>query len=95
VQAEEAQDALERFGEMTECLRYGQGWSCTLLATPESSSRVMGRDDRGNEVWMRRFRCVAEHWYEVETSAPRTEEANGHDAHAAIQVGESASSWRM
>ncbi len=42
MQAEEAQDALERFGEMTECLQCGQGWSCTLPATPESSSRVIG-----------------------------------------------------
>jgi hypothetical protein len=94
MQAEEGQDALERFGEMTECLQYGQGRSCTLPATSESSSRVMGRDDRGNEVWMRRFRCVADHTQQVETSAPRTQEANGRDAHAAILVGESASPWR-
>jgi hypothetical protein len=94
MQAEEAQDALERFGEITGCLQYGPGWSCTMPAAPEASSRVIDRDDRGNEVWTRGFRCVAGHRYEVETATPQAEEANGLDDRATFQLSESASCWR-
>jgi hypothetical protein len=27
-------------------------------------------DDRGAEVWMQRYRCVASHWDDLETPAP-------------------------
>ena len=94
MQVAEALDAFERLGEVTECLQHGRGWSCTMPATPEGSSRMIGRDDRGNEVWMRRFLCVAGHRYDVETAAPRTEEANRRDASAALQVSESAACWQ-
>jgi hypothetical protein len=67
---EAAQDALERFGELTICAEFGDGWLCTHPATPEDPPRLSGRDDRGCEVWMRRWRCVADHWYFLEASAP-------------------------
>ena len=73
--AEAAQDALDRFGELTICAEFGDGWSCTQPATPDGPSRCVGRDDRGREVWMQRWRCVAGHCYCLETSAPdRTED---------------------
>lgn len=68
--AEAGQDALDRFGEVTVCAEFGDGWSCTYPATPEGPPRLSGRDDRGCEVWMRRWRCVAGHWYFLEASAP-------------------------
>ena len=91
VQAEEAQEALERFGEVTGCAQFGEGWSCTMPATPEGPSRVIGLDDRGNEVWMRRYRCVAGHWYDVETPAPEPVGAPARDARAVLRVAASAS----
>ena len=45
-----AQDALDRFGEVTICAEFGHGWSCTQPATPVGSPRIVGRDDRGCEV---------------------------------------------
>lgn len=73
--AEAAQDALDRFGELTVCAafgdgEFGDGWSSTQPAAPDGPPRIIGRDDRGCEVWMRRWRCVAGHWYVVETPAP-------------------------
>jgi hypothetical protein len=68
--AEATQDALERFGEVTACLQYGEGWSCTQAATPEGPPELVGHDHAGREVWVRRYRCVAGHWYHVETPAP-------------------------
>lgn len=67
---EAAQDALDRFAELTACAEFGGGWSCTQPATPDGPLRIIGRDDRGREVWMRRWRCVAGHWYDVEAPAP-------------------------
>jgi hypothetical protein len=32
--AEAAQDALDRFSELTTCDEFGDGWSCTQPATP-------------------------------------------------------------
>jgi len=93
LQAEAVQDAVERFGEVGECLQYGDSWSCTMPATPDGPARLMGHDDRANEVWTRRFRCVAGHWYDVETSAPHCEEANSRDAGATPRVSVSASHW--
>jgi hypothetical protein len=68
--AEATQDALDRLGEVTVCAEFGDGWSCTHPATPEGPPRLSGRDDQGCEVWMRRWRCVAGHWYFLEASAP-------------------------
>lgn len=68
--AEAALDALDRLDELTRCAEFGDGWSCTYPATPDGPSRIIGRDDRGREVWMRRWRCVAGHWYDVDTPAP-------------------------
>jgi hypothetical protein len=68
--AEAAQDALDRLGELTVCAEFGDGWSCTQPATPDGPARFVGRDDRGCEVWMRRWRCVAGHWYDLETLPP-------------------------
>jgi hypothetical protein len=68
--AEAAQDALDRFGEVTICAELGDGWSCTQPATPDGSARCVGRNDRGSEVWMRRWRCVAGHRYDLEALAP-------------------------
>jgi hypothetical protein len=68
--AEAAQDALDRFSEVTICAEFGHGWSCTQPATPVGSPRIIGRDDRGCEVWMRRRWCVAGYWYDLETPAP-------------------------
>lgn len=45
--AEVAQDALDRFGELTVCAEFGDGWSCTEPATPDGPPRIIGRDDRG------------------------------------------------
>jgi hypothetical protein len=70
VVAEGAQDALDRFGEVTICAEFGHGWSCTQPATPEGPPRLLGRDDRGCEMRMRRWRCVAGHWYYLEALAP-------------------------
>jgi hypothetical protein len=67
--AEATQDALDRFGEVTICAEFDDGWSCTHPATPEGPPRLSGRDDRGCEVWMRRWRHVAGHWYFLEASA--------------------------
>ena len=36
--------------------------------------RIIGRDDRSCEVWMRRWRCVTGHWYDLETPAPDRDE---------------------
>ncbi|HEY7667420.1 MAG TPA: hypothetical protein VIE12_04780 [Actinomycetota bacterium] len=91
VQVEEAEEALERFDEVTGCLQYGEGWSCTQPATPDGPPQLFGHDDRRNEVWMRRFRCVAGHWYHVETPAPVIEEAAGRDANATLRVAAIAS----
>ena len=68
--AEAAQDLLDRLYELTACVEFGDGWSCTQPATPDGPARFVGRDDRGCEVWMRRWRCVAGHWYDLETPAP-------------------------
>jgi hypothetical protein len=68
--AEAAQDALDRFSELMACAEFGDGWSCTQPATPDGPPRLIGRDDRGCEVWMRRWRCVAGHWYDLATPAP-------------------------
>jgi hypothetical protein len=65
-----AQDALGLVGELTECAQFGDGWSCTQPATPDGPAQLIGRDDRGGEVWMRRNRCAARHWYDLETPAP-------------------------
>ena len=86
VQAVGAQDALERFAEVTGCLQYGEGWSCTQPATPDGPQQVSGHDDRGNEVWMRRYRCVAGHWYHVETPAPDAGEVDGLNAQVILRV---------
>jgi hypothetical protein len=68
--AEAAQEALDRFAELTVCVEFRDAWSCTQPATPDGPPRIIGRDDRGREVWMRRWRCVAGHWYDLETPAP-------------------------
>ena len=60
---------LDRLGELTGCAEFGDGRSCTYPATPDGPPRIIGRDDRGFEVWMRRWRCVAAHWYDLETPA--------------------------
>jgi hypothetical protein len=74
--ADAAQDALDRFGELTICAEFGDGWSCPHPATPDAAPRCVGRDDRASEVWMRRWRCVAGHRYFLEASAPgRTSDA--------------------
>jgi hypothetical protein len=91
VQVEEAEDALERFGELTECLQYGHGWSCTMPATPDGAPRLLGHDDRGREVWMRKHRCVAGHWYLVETPAPELVGAPGDESRAIPRDAASAS----
>lgn len=72
--AEAAQDVLDRLGELTACAEFVDGWSCSQPATPDRPPRLIGRDDRGCEVWMRRWRCVAGHWYELERPAPDMDE---------------------
>jgi hypothetical protein len=72
--AEVAQDALERFGELTACATFGDEWSCPQPATPDGPPRFIGRDNRGYEAWTRRWRCVAGHWYDLETPAPNRNE---------------------
>lgn len=64
--AETAKGVLDRFGDVTVCAEFGPGWSCTQLATPVGSPRIIGRDDQGCEVWMRLWRCVAGHSYDLE-----------------------------
>jgi hypothetical protein len=71
--AEAAEDALDRFGELTECAEFGYGWSCTRPTTPDGPPRIIGRDDRGCDVWMQRWQCVAGHWYDLETAPDRNE----------------------
>jgi hypothetical protein len=66
---EAAQDASDRFREVTICAEFGDGWSCTQPAMPDGPPRCIGRDDRGYEVWMRRWRCIAGHWYDLEAPA--------------------------
>ena len=68
--AEAAQDALDRFGEVTICAEFGDGWSCTQPATPDGSPQCIGRDDRGCEVRTRRGLCGAGHWDDLEAPAP-------------------------
>jgi hypothetical protein len=68
--AEAAQDALDRLGELAACAEFGYDWSCIYPAAPDGYARLVGRDDRTREVWMRRWRCVAGHWYDLETPAP-------------------------
>lgn len=75
VPAEEWQEAPEGYGEMVGCPEYGEGWSCTLPAMPQGHPQLLGHDERGNEVWMR-YRCVAGHWYHVESPAPDASEVN-------------------
>lgn len=72
--AEAAQDALDRFGELTVCAEFGDGWSCTQPATRDGPPRIIGWDDGGREVRMRRWRCVAGHSCDLETPAPDTNE---------------------
>jgi hypothetical protein len=72
--AEAAQGALDRFGELTVCAEFGDHWSCTQPATPDGPARFVGLDGRGSEVWMRRWRCVAGHRYDLETLAPARNE---------------------
>ena len=68
--ADAAQDALDRFVELTACAEFGDGWSCTQPATRNGPARFIGRDDRGCEVWMRRWRCVVGHCHDLEMLAP-------------------------
>ena len=68
--ADSALDALDRFAELTACAEFRTGWSCTQPAVPAEHPRFVGRDDRGCEVWMRRWGCLAGHWYDLEVPAP-------------------------
>ena len=89
--ATEGQDALERFGGVGACLQYGEGWSCTQSAMPDGPPRLIGHDDRGNEVWMYRYLCVAGHRYHLETPAPDREVVDGSQGQAMTRAGASAS----
>jgi hypothetical protein len=60
--AEAAQDALDRFGEVTACVEF-RAWPFMAAARHAGWARPN-----------RRRRCVAGHWYYLETLAPtRTE----------------------
>lgn len=76
---------------MMGCLEYGEGWLCTLAATPDGQPQLLGHDDRGNEVWTHRYGCVAGHWYNLETPAPDAAEVNDAGDLGILGVSASAS----
>lgn len=47
---------------MRECDEPG----CIAHALPSMVPYVLGRDDKGNKVWFRRWYCVAGHRYQME-----------------------------
>lgn len=60
--AEQAQQDLADFLEEGECEEPG----CDQHAAPTGPAYVFGRDQDGLLVYMRKWRCVAGHWYHVE-----------------------------
>lgn len=79
VLAEAAQGALDRLGELTARRVRGR-LVCTQPATPDGPARFIDRDDRGSEVWMRRWRCVAGQWYHSKRWHP-TGRSDAHATH--------------
>lgn len=48
--ADAAQDALDRFGEVTIFAEFGNGWTCTHSAGTGGASSTRRPDDRGGEA---------------------------------------------